>query len=102
MPAKKPAAKKAPVKKEAPKKEAPKKATEKKPAKKAEVKKPAAKTYHVAKRPDGKWQVKLAGGQVAIKLFDTQAQAIEYADSLAENQDGSVRVHSLKGKIRKA
>lgn len=60
------------------------------------------KTYHIAKRPDGKWQVKLANGQIAIKLFATQKEAIEYAEKLAKNQDGSIRVHSVKGKIRKA
>lgn len=67
-----------------------------------EEKKSNAKTYHVAKRTDGKWQVKLANGQVAIKLFDTQKEAIEYAEKLAKNQEGSIRVHSVKGKIRKA
>ena len=61
-----------------------------------------AKTYHIAKRADGKWQVKLANGQIAIKLFATQNEAIEYAEKLAKNQDGSIRVHSVKGKIRKA
>ena len=60
------------------------------------------KTYHIAKRADGKWQVKLANGQVAIKLFSTQKEAIDYAEKLAKNQDGSIRVHSVKGKIRKA
>lgn len=100
--------------KPAPKKEdkvEPKK--EEKPAPKAEKKpeekkasptvdKNAPRIYHVAKRDsDGKWQVKLANGEVAIKLFDTQAEAISYADGLSKSQGGSVRVHSLKGKMRK-
>jgi hypothetical protein len=43
------------------------------------------KTYHIAKRAsDGKWQVKLASGEIAIKLFDTQAEAIDYAKNMAE------------------
>ncbi len=64
--------------------------------------KEGAKTYHISKRAsDGKWQVKLANGQIAIKLFDTQAQAIDYAKNMAGNQKGSIRVHSLKGKMRK-
>ena len=73
-------------------------------AKKPEPKKEeGAKTYHIAKRAsDGKWQVKLASGEIAIKLFDTQAEAIEYAKKMAENQNGSIRVHSVKGKMRKA
>jgi hypothetical protein len=60
------------------------------------------RVYHIAKQLDsGKWQVRLATGQKAIKLFDTQEQAIAYAKSLVKTQGGSIRVHSLKGKMRK-
>jgi cytoskeletal protein RodZ len=60
------------------------------------------RVYHIAKQTStGKWQVRLATGQKAIKLFDTQAQAIDYAKSLVRTQGGSIRVHSLKGKLRK-
>lgn len=60
------------------------------------------RVYHVAKQGDsGKWRVRLATGQKAIKLFDTQAQAIDYAKSLVRTRGGSIRVHSLKGKLRK-
>jgi len=116
MPAKKPAAKKAaPAKKPAPaKKAAPAKKPAAKPApakKAAPAKKPAAKpapkkeekktvdfrNYHVAKRPDGKWQVKYAGGEKAIKLFATQKEALDYTKKMAENQGGSVLVHASKG-----
>ena len=59
--------------------------------------------YHVSKRREDKmWQVKFASGQKAIKLFSTQAEAIVFAKKLAKSQAGSIRVHSLKGKIRKA
>lgn len=58
--------------------------------------------YHISKRQDKKWQVKFANGQKAIKLFDTQAEAIVFAKKLAKSQEGSIRVHSLKGRIRKA
>ena len=68
---------------------------------KAEQEKSAARNYHVAKRPDGKWQVKFAGGEKAIKLFSTQAEAIAYAKKLAENQDGSISIHKKDGKLRK-
>ena len=45
----------------------------KKPVKEAE-----GKTYHLSKRAeDGKWQVKYAGGKLAIKLFDTKEEALE-------------------------
>jgi hypothetical protein len=60
------------------------------------------RVYHISKQIDsGKWQVRLATGQKAIKLFDTQEQAIFYAKSLVKSQGGSIRVHSLKGKMRK-
>ena len=68
---------------------------------KAEKEKSAARNYHVAKRRDGKWQVKFAGGEKAIKLFSTQAEAIAYAKKLAENQDGSISIHKKDGKLRK-
>ena len=58
--------------------------------------------YHVSKREDRRWQVKFANGKKAIKLFNTQAEAIVFAKKLAKSQDGSIRVHSVKGKIRKA
>ena len=104
MPAKKPAAKKAaPAKKPAPaKKAAPAKKPAAKPAAKPAPKKEEKKTvdfrnYHVAKRPDGKWQVKYAGGEKAIKLFATQKEALDYTKKMAENQGGSVLVHASKG-----
>ena len=60
------------------------------------------KNYHVSKRTeDGKWQVKFATGQKVIKLFDTQAEAIKYAQNLADNQDGCITIHKVDGKIRK-
>jgi len=62
-----------------------------------------AKAYHVSRRPElNKWQVKAAGSDKAIKLFNTQKEAIEYADQLSKNQGGAVRVHSKEGKIRKS
>lgn len=91
---KKEAPKKAPAKKAPAKKEPAKKA----PAKKAEpAKKEATRTYHVVKRSDGKWEVKFAGGQKAIKLFDTQKEALEYSKVMAKNQGGSMLVHNSKG-----
>lgn len=85
-------------KKEAPKKqEALKKAEPKKAAKKPEPKKEATRTYHLVKRSDGKWEVKFAGGQKAIKLFDTQKEAVEYSKKMADNQGGSMLVHNSKG-----
>ena len=101
--AKKPLVKKAePAKKKAEKKpakkEAPKKAA--KPVVKKVLPEPkeATRTYHVVKRKeDGKWEVKFAGGQKAIKLFDTQKEAIDYSKIMAKNQGGSMLVHNSKG-----
>lgn len=59
------------------------------------------KNYHISKRDDGKWQVKFAKGERALKLFDTQAEAIAFAKEKAENQDGSITIHKKDGKIRK-
>lgn len=95
---KKAPAKKAPAKKTAPKKVAPKKAPAKKPAKKAV--KPASeatRVYHVVKREDGKWEVKFAGGEKAIKLFSTQVEAVAYSKEMAKNQKGAMLVHNSKG-----
>lgn len=59
------------------------------------------KNYHVSLRDDGKWQVKFAKGNRALKLFDTQAEAIAFAKEKAENQDGAITIHKKDGKIRK-
>ena len=83
MPAKKIAKKAAPAKKA--------------PAKKAAPAKEATRVYHVAKREDGKWAVKFAGGEKVIKLFDTQKEALEYSKQMAKNQGGSMLVHNSKG-----
>lgn len=68
--------------------------------------KTAAKTvYHVSKRDnDGReWKVFIQGSTKVIKLFDTQDEALKYAQMLCRNKDdGSyVILHGLKGKIRK-
>ncbi len=59
--------------------------------------------YHIAKRKDdGKWQVKAEGAEKALKLFDTQAEAIDYAKGLvANNPDAQIRIHKVDGSYRK-
>ena len=67
-----------------------------------ERKAPTKKVYHVSlRKEDGKWQVKYGGGKKAIKLFDTQAEAIKFAEQRADSQDGSISIHKKDGKIRK-
>lgn len=62
-----------------------------------------AKVYHITKRKeDEKWQVKLAKGARAIKLFNTQLEAIDFAKKLAENnEDARIIIHKEDGGFRK-
>ena len=112
-PAKAAPAKKAETAKAQPAKPAPKPVTKTpaKPAPKAVVApKPQASSsgktaYHVSKRDnDGReWKVFIQGSNKVIKLFNTQAEALDYAKSLCKNKDdGSyVLLHGLDGRIRK-
>lgn len=60
------------------------------------------KTYHIAKRKaENKWQVKIAGGAKAIKLFNTQYEAIDFAKKLAENQEAKIVIHKEDGTFRR-
>ena len=59
--------------------------------------KEGTRVYHVAKREDGMWAVKFAGGDKAIKLFKTQAEAVAFTKEMAKNQDGKMLVHNSKG-----
>ena len=91
-PAKKPAAKKTP--KVVPVK--PKTATTK------AADKPAPKVYHISKRKDdNRWQIKAEGAARAIRLFNTQKEAIDYGKTLAENQGARVMIHKEDGSFRK-
>lgn len=65
--------------------------------------KDGARVYHIARSKfvSRHWQVKLAGGEKAIKIFPTQAEAINYAKELVRKQGGSIRIHSMKGQLRK-
>lgn len=58
--------------------------------------------YHITLRAkDDKWQVKKQNSSKAMKLFDTQLEAINYAKTLAKSNNGSIRVHKVTGQIRK-
>jgi len=57
------------------------------------------KNQHVT--PHGEdWQVKGAGNSRATKLFGTQADAIEYAKTIAKNQQSELFIHKTNGEIR--
>ena len=80
------------------KKAAPKKSVKKAPTKKAAKAAESTRVYHVVKRADGKWEVKYAGGEKAIKLFDRQDEAVVYSRQMAKAQKGAMLVHSSRGK----
>lgn len=103
-----------PVSEEETAQETPTEEAEDKPAKKAKTSnksrvsapkkyKDSARVYHISRSKfvSRSWQVKLAGGERAIKIFPTQAEAIEFAKELTRSQGGSIRIHSMKGQLRK-
>ena len=105
QPVKEQPAKEQPVKEQPVKEQPAKEQPEAKAEDKEEVKSQAQssnKTYHVSKRKsDGRWQVKMAGGSRAIKLFFTQLEAIDFAKKLAENQEAKIVIHKEDGTFRR-
>ena len=94
-----------PIVKEEPKKEeAP---LEEKSEEKPEDKTSKIAKYHVSQNKDDKsenfkkWRVRKEGSTKTIKFFDTQKEAIEYAEQLAESAGSSVVIHKVDGSIRK-
>ncbi|NHZ85713.1 MAG: DUF2188 domain-containing protein [Planctomycetia bacterium] len=57
------------------------------------------KNQHVVKK-DGNWSVKGERNTRATKIFDTQAEAIDYARDIAINQKSEVVIHRPDGRIR--
>ncbi|MCQ2753267.1 MAG: DUF2188 domain-containing protein [Bacilli bacterium] len=47
------------------------------------------------------WKVKSEGAKRAIKVFNTQKEAIEYANGQVKLHGGSIRIHSMVGRIRR-
>lgn len=82
------------------------KVLEAKEEEKEESKATAAK-YHVSQNNDTKsqyhkqWRVRKGGSKKTIKYFKTQAEAIDYAEHLAEQAGSSIVIHKMDGKIRK-
>lgn len=58
-----------------------------------------AKNVHVTKRENG-WAVKTAGSEKAVKITNTQKEAIELGKSIAKNQQSELVIHGTDGKIR--
>jgi uncharacterized protein YdaT len=63
--------------------------------------------YHVSQNKDEdsenfkKWRVRKEGSTKTIKFFDTQKEAILFAEDLAEKAGSSVVIHKVDGSIRK-
>ncbi len=68
---------------------------------------PKIAKYHVSQNKDEnsdnfkKWRVRKEGSTKTIKFFDTQKEAIEFAEQLAESAGSSVVIHKVDGSIRK-
>jgi len=57
-------------------------------------------SYHITKHKSGGWQIKKGGADRALKRFDTQKAAIEYAKEL-EKKGASYIIHKADGTTRK-
>lgn len=56
---------------------------------------------HVVPNPEGGWDVKAPGAQRVSAHTDTQADAIQRAKTIVQNQGGGeVRIHGKDGQIR--
>lgn len=68
---------------------------------------PKIAKYHVSQNKDEdsehfkKWRVRKEGSTKTIKFFDTQKEAIVFAEQLAESAGSSVVIHKVDGSIRK-
>ena len=66
-----------------------------------------APKYHVSQNKDEdsnffmKWRVRKEGSEKTIKFFDTQKEAIDFAQPLAVKVGSTVVIHKLDGNIRK-
>ncbi|KAK8834764.1 hypothetical protein M9Y10_030507 [Tritrichomonas musculus] len=62
----------------------------------------SGQVYHVVPRTeDNKWAVLGENNQRASGVFNTQAEAIEYANQLARTYGGRVQIHKADGSFRK-
>ena len=57
------------------------------------------KNQHVVPHDDG-WAVKGAGNEKATSVHSTQAQAIQEAKQIAQNQQSEMLIHGKNGQIR--
>lgn len=59
-----------------------------------------SKDYYVSFRKDlNRWEVKLENAEKAVKVFDTQKEAADFASELASKNNKGVKIVTLKGHI---
>lgn len=58
-----------------------------------------AKSHHVVPSKQGGWDVKVGGGQRAIKHTDTKQEAVDTARAISKNQKTELVIHNKDGKI---
>ena len=59
-----------------------------------------AKPVHVSKNKEGKYQLKQVGEEKAFAEFDSEAEAIRFAETVKKVNGVAVRIHDDEGKIR--
>ncbi|MDP2884815.1 MAG: DUF2188 domain-containing protein [Ignavibacteria bacterium] len=57
-------------------------------------------SHHVVSNPKGGWGVKREGSGRALKVFDNQQEAVDFARHVTARQGGEVVIHSRDGRIR--
>jgi len=77
------------------------------PTQAAETKPQVKDIYHISLNKDEKnanfkrWRVRKQGSRKTIQHFDTQLEAINFAQDLADKAGGSIVIHKVDGTIRK-
>lgn len=57
------------------------------------------KSHHVVPNAKGGWDVKVGGGEKAIKHTDTKQEAVDAARQISQNQKSELVIHNKDGKI---
>jgi len=57
------------------------------------------KSHHVVPNPNGGWDVKVGGGEKAIKHTETKQPAVDIARQISQNQKSELVIHNKDGKI---
>lgn len=57
------------------------------------------KSHHVVPNPTGGWDIKVSGGDKAIKHMDNKQDAIDAARIISQNQESELMIHNKNGQI---